>query len=232
MKKSALIIYIICYALTISQAQEKYLSISLGYTNPIGDFANTELIDESSGFAINGYNFSFEMMLYINDFVGFGANLRFNKCNFDSDLFNVLLTEQSQEMVDSIGLTSGNYNLHNFLFGPYIKVNIGDFISVYAKTFIGVMTTYRPNQILEYRLPQSELLQTLETVEEFSGSFAHNFGVGVLVKFNGKLGLNISADYIAGNPKYEDFDYSELVVIEKQRPISYLNYNAGLLLTF
>jgi len=232
MKKLLLIVFVVCTTFTLSSAQDKYLSISLGYTNPLGDFAKSELVDESSGFAKSGYNFSFEMMLFINDFVGFGANLRFNNCKYDSELFNLLLDDLFQDQFDSIQLSSGNYNLHNFLFGPYVKKDIGDFVSIYAKTFIGVMTTYRPDQKLDYRTTQLAPSQTLETTGELSGSFAYNFGAGVLFKFNKKLGINISADYIAGNPKFEDFDYSELTIVKKKQSISYFNYNAGLLLTF
>lgn len=229
--KKILIIVVAFFFLNAGLAQEKYLSISGGYTIPLGDFSSSDINSKQSGFANNGYNFSFEMTFFFSDFVGLGANLRFNNVSFNSQLFNDLLIEKFQGQLESISLTSGNYNLHNFLIGPYIKFDAGDYFSLYGKAFLGVMTTFRPNQSLNYKLPL-ENSQSIETVGKYSGSFAYNLGAGAFVKFNRKLGLRLSADYIAGNPKYEDFDFDNLEVIEKKQAVAYMNYNAGLMLTF
>ena len=232
MKKIIAILFIVSALYANNFAQDKYLSISGGYTNTLGVFAQSDFNDQESGYAKNGYNFSFESMFFFNDFWGLGANLRFNNAGFDSDVFNKYLKDNFlNSELDSINLISGNYTLHNFLFGPYVKTNIGGYLSLYAKVFIGVMSSYRPNQTLVYKRPY-ENVQTLETVGQYTGSFAYNFGVGALIKFSSRLGINLSADYIAGKPKFDSFDFQLLEVIERKQPIAYLNYNAGLLVTF
>jgi hypothetical protein len=163
MKKLTTLLLFVSIGACLCTAQEKYLSITGGYTLPRGNFSKSDLSNPESGYAQNGYNFSFEMTLFLNDFFGFGANLRFNNCNFNSYLFNKTLKEKFVDKVDTISLSSGNYNLHNFLVGPYIKLDIGDYITIYGKTFIGVISTYRPNQKLVYQYFGKNLI-TKETI--------------------------------------------------------------------
>jgi hypothetical protein len=231
MKKLSLLLLIFALGVLLSHAQEKYLSITGGYTVPVGNFAESDLNNSESGYAQKGYNFSFEMSFYFNDFFGVGANLRFSSCNFNSKFFNDKLKERFKNDVDTINLTSSNYHLQNFLFGPYFKLDIGEYVAIYGKTFIGVMSTYRPNQIIVYR-PYGEAMITKETLGKYTGSFAYNFGAGALFKLNSRLGLNVTADYIAGNPTFETYNFKTLETVKKKQPIAYFNYNAGVLLTF
>ena len=93
------------------------------------------------------------------------------------------------------------------------------------------MSTYRPDQKLVYRLFGQNMV-TKETTGKYTGSFAYNFGAGIMFKFSSRIGLNISSDYIAGNPKFETLNFKKLEIETIKQPIAYLNYNAGLLLTF
>ncbi len=231
MKKLSSIIIILIFGISLVHAQEKYLSITGGYTIPVGNFGESDTSNTESGYAQKGYNFNFEMSFYFNDILGLGADLRFNNCNFNSAIFNDLLEERFKNEVDTINLTSGNYNLHNFLIGPIIKVNLGEKISIYGKVFIGVLSAYRPSQTLVYRFYGQELT-TKATIGKYTGAFAYNFGAGVMFKLTNRFGLNISADYIAGNPTFETYDYRTLDYVQKKQEIAYLNYNAGVLLTF
>jgi hypothetical protein len=232
MKKLSSLLLVISLGFSICNAQEKYLSITGGYTAPIGNFAESDLSNSESGYAQNGYNFSFEMSFYFNDYFGLGANLRFNNCDFNSGLFNELLKEKFANEVDTINLTSGNYNLHNFLFGPYVKVDLGDYVAIYAKTFFGVMSSYRPDQTLDYRYIDETDLTTKSITGKYTGSFAYNFGAGALFKISSRFGLNISADYIAGNPTFQSYNTENFEFADRKQQIAYFNYNAGVLLTF
>ncbi len=231
MKKLSALLLITILGISLSHAQEKYLSVTGGYTVPVGNFAESDLNNKESGYAQNGYNFSFEMSYYFSDFIGIGADLRFNNCNFNSGFFNGLLKERFKNEVDTIGLSSGNYNLHNFLIGPILKVNIGDYVSIYGKTFIGVMSAYRPSQTLVYQF-YGQTLVSKSTIGKYTGTFAYNFGAGALFKLSSRFGLNLSADYIAGNPTFETYDYKTLENVKNKQAIAYFNYNAGVLLTF
>jgi len=107
MKKLSTLLVIVAMGISLCNAQEKYLSITGGYTSPIGNYAETDFSNSESGYAQKGYNFSFEMSFYFNDYFGLGANLRFNNCNFNSSLFNELLKAKYDNEVDTINLSSG-----------------------------------------------------------------------------------------------------------------------------
>jgi len=228
MKKILMIILILGFAVSMSNAQERYISLTGGYTIPLGDFATSDINNINSGYALNGYNAGFEISYFISDYIGFGANLRFNSCKPDVDFFNKLLTEQFGNEMESINYSATDYNLHNFLVGPVIKADIGDFFAIYGKAFIGVMSTYKPIQTLEYK-PIGQELVTKVTVGDYTGSFGYNFGAGVIVKFTSRIGLNISVDYIAGKPTLEKYNLETFEIVELNQPVSYINLNAGII---
>jgi len=231
MKKLSALFILFLFGISIGHSQEKYLSITGGATIPVGNFGESDTSNTESGYAQKGYNFNFGMSFYFNDIIGLGADLRFNNCNFNSAVFNDMLEDRFKNQVDTINLSSGNYNLHNFLIGPIIKANFGEKISIYGKVYIGVLSAYRPSQTLVYQEYGKELI-TKATIGKYTGAFAYNFGAGVMFKLTDRLGLNISADYIAGNPTFETYDYRTLDYVQKKQEIAYLNYNAGVLLTF
>jgi len=230
MKKLSIVILILGFAVSMASAQERFVCISGGYTIPYGDFATSDAKNLNSGYALNGYNVGFDISYFISDYFGFGTNLRFSSCKPDVDFFNQLLNEKFGSQMDTINYSATDYNLHNFLLGPVIKADIGDYFAIYGKVFIGVMSTYKPIQTLEYK-PIGEELISKETVGDYTGSFGYNFGVGVIVKFTSKIGLNISADYIAGKPIFEKYNLETLEIIEVKQPISFYNLNAGIILS-
>ncbi|MFN8255127.1 MAG: outer membrane beta-barrel protein [Bacteroidales bacterium] len=212
-------------------AQDKYLGLTGGITNPTGSFSGTEFNNSESGYAQNGYNFSLDMAFYFNDYVGLGANLRFSNCEFDSEVFNNALEERFMNEMDTISFSSSKYNLQNFLIGPYGKINLGDYLSIYGKTFIGVLTTFWPTHQLVYREYGGELV-TEESLPKYHASFAYNLGAGVLLKLNERLGFNLSADYISGKPSLEFVNPETLEITAVKKPVQFLDYNFGIVLLF
>ncbi|MBN1251410.1 MAG: outer membrane beta-barrel protein [Bacteroidales bacterium] len=212
-------------------AQENFLIISGGISQPKNDFASIDFSNSDAAFAEQGYNFNFEMSYYINDFVGFGANLRFSKLGFNSETYNSELKENFIDILDSVFLKSRDYNVHNFLFGPYLKVTFLERVTIYGKTFFGVMSTFRPNQLLAYRETGAEIIE-IPIEGKFVGAIAVNFGAGLIVKITDGFGFTISADYIFAKPKFEEFNLKTFEVVEEKQPIVLKNFNAGIVLAF
>jgi len=154
-------------------------------------------------------------------------NLKYRKY----DAYNLKLDENFEGQLENIELKSGNYSLQNFLFGPYLKYTFFDRVSVFGKTFIGVMSTFKPNQLLTYNQPG---LSENEIIVEgkIAASFAFSFGAGIVVKITDRIGFCISTDYIIGRPKLDKLNLENLEIEEVKQNIHLNNYNVGIALAF
>ncbi|MEN8119649.1 MAG: hypothetical protein ABFS35_04860 [Bacteroidota bacterium] len=231
MRKSLLFIIFLFITNITLQAQDKYIILSGGLTKPLSDFAYSNFDNPDAGFATNGYNFGFELANFLNPWFGLGGSFKFNNSGFNSQKFNDFIDQEYGTEFDTIHLTSGEYNLHNFLVGPYGKINIGGHISILGKAFIGVLSTFRPDQSLVYKRYGDIENSSLYSEGKLTGAFAWNFGGGILVKVSDSFGIIALADYIGANPKFDVFDYQEIAIVKEMQPVRYLNINLGIALT-
>jgi len=231
MRKSLLFIIFLFITNHTLQAQDKYIILSGGLTKPLSDFADSNFDNPDAGFATNGYNFGFELANFLSPWFGFGGSFKFNNSGFDSQKFNDFIDQDYGDQYDTIHLASGDYNLHNFLAGPYGKIGIGSHISVLGKVFIGVLSTFRPDQSLVYRNFGDTEDSGLYSQGKLTGAFAWNFGAGIFVKVSDNFGIIALADYIGANPKFDVFDYQTIQIVKETQPVRYVNINLGIALT-
>ena len=230
--KIIIILLLIVGLFTDLYAQDNFLILSGGISHPKNDFALTNITNTDAAFATQGYNMGFEMSYYVNDYIGFGANIRFYKIGYDKNAYNLVLEDNFEGRFETIKLnTDDYYSLQNFLFGPYIKYTFLDRISIYGKIFIGVMSSFKPNQLLEYNEAGLDLTE-IELEGKIVASFAISFGVGMVVKITDRVGLCVSTDYIFAKPKFDKVDLETLEFKEENQTILLNNYNVGLALAF
>lgn len=231
MKKTLLfIIFLILTQLSIN-GQDKYLIINGGLTKPLSDFASSNFDNPDAGFATNGYNFGFELANFFSPWFGFGGSFKFNNAGFNSQVYNDALNERFQNKFDTIYISSGDYNLHNFLAGPYGKISMGDHLSIFGKAFIGVLSTFRPDQSLVYRNFGDTENSGLYSQGKLTGAFAWNFGAGFFIKVSDSFSIIAVADYIAANPNFDVFDYENIQIVKEMQPVRYVNFNIGIALS-
>ncbi len=228
--KKALLLFIILLSVYTINAQSNYIIINGGITNPTGEFANNDFFNPKSGFANGGYNLGFEVGYFFNPWIGFGGAFKFSNSKFDSDVVNDHLQTQYWSIYDTIYISSGKYSLQNFLVGPYGKLDVTDHISFFGKFFIGVMSAFRPEQTLNWVEPGQDP-KSLYVDSKLASAFTWNLGGGILLKFNDRIGIIFMADYISANPKFEEFNYDDLVIETDKQDIRYFNLNVGLALS-
>jgi len=230
MRKSLLIIILLVIGSLGVNAQEKFLIINGGLTKPLSDFASSNFDNSDAGFATNGYNFGFELANFFSPWFGLGGSFKFNNAGFNSQVYNDALNDRYKNELDTIYLSSGDYSLHNFLAGPYGKIDMGDHLSIFAKTFIGVMSSFRPDQALVYRYYGDLEDSKLFSQGKLTGAFAWNFGVGFIMKISDSFSILAMADYIAANPKFDVYDYEKIEIVKEIQAVRYVNYNIGIAL--
>jgi len=231
MKKTISIIILLLFVNIALKAQERYIIINGGITKPVSDFATNDFGNPDAGYATNGYNIGFEIAHFFNPWFGIGGSFKFNNSGFNNQKFNEYLDWNYGSKLDTIYISSGEYNLHNFLVGPYAKIDLGSRISFFGKTFIGVLSTFRPDQRLDYRNYGDLENTTIYLEGKLTGAFAWNFGAGMLVKLSDSFGITATADYIGANPKFDSFDYDTFEPFKDEQAVRYVNLNIGIALT-
>ncbi len=231
MRKSLLIISLLVIVSLSVKAQERYIIISGGLTKPLSDFASSNFDNSEAGFATDGYNFGFELANFFSPWFGLGGSFKFNNAGFNSQVYNDVLSERYDNRFDTIYISSGDYSLHNFLAGPYGKIDMGDHLSIFAKTFIGVMSSFRPDQSLVYRNYGDLEDSYLFSEGKLTGAFAWNFGAGINIKITNSFSIIALADYIAANPKFDVYDYETVQFVKETQAVRYVNYNLGIALS-
>ena len=227
MRKTILFAILLITIQISTSAQNQFIILNGGITKPLSNFADNDFENTDAGFATNGFNFGFEMAHFFSPWFGLGGSFKFSNASFDSQKYNTALYEKFQNKLDTIHITSGDYNLQNFLFGPYGKVNFGDYFSLFGNAFIGVLSTYRPDQTLNYKEYGGET-QYLFAPGKLAAAFAWNFSAGFIVKFSDSFGIIAKADYIAANPQFDVFDYQNVQIVKETQSVRYVNYNIGI----
>lgn len=230
MKKILLIITLVLFVHIALKAQEHFIIINGGVTKPISDFAENNFGNENAGYATNGYNLGFEMGHFFNPYFGIGGGFKFNNSGFDNQKFNEYLDANYGDKFDTIYISSGEYNLQNFFAGLYGKVDLGNRISFFGKTFIGVLSTFRPDQRLDYRNYGDLEITSNYLQGKLTGAFAWNLGAGMIIKLSDSFGIAATADYIGANPKFDVFNYDTFEPEKEKQPVRYVNLNIGIAL--
>lgn len=208
-------------------AQTNYIIINSGITKPVGHFADNSLDNIDAGFATIGYNLGFEAGIFFNPWVGIGGAFKFSNAGFDNALINERLNLRYGNIYDTISLSSGKYNMQNFLIGPYGKLEITNHVFIMGKFFIGVLSIFRADQILKWTAYGQEE-KTLYQEGKLSYAFAWNLGGGVHVRIGNRIGLAFMTDYINSKPEFEEFNYDDLKTFSEKQPIAYVNYTIGI----
>ena len=179
--------------------EDNFFSINLGLSMPLSDFSNTT-IDGESGFAQNGLGLSIESVHYFTPNFGLGGVGMFLFNKFDSDAFSESFMEQAPGNT-ILNLDSRNYVSTNVYAGAYLKFDLSDNFLILTKYRIGGLYFSRMRHDASWQ--DSNGNQNMISVKRArSITFSYGGGIGFLYKISSKLGTNINADFISGNPKF------------------------------
>jgi len=182
-------------------AQQNYASISFGVSLPQGDYAATGDLS-SNGYANTGGAIKFDAGYFPVSYFGIGGSFSFgsNYAKRDSlvnDMISYIENNSSgiPDIPDEAEILygSGFWNYINLHIGPHFSIRASQQLYFDIRFLCGLSIIRPPDQELRITYDGNEIYtQTSHN----SAAFGWTAGGGIRYKFNEKLALKLSADYV------------------------------------
>ncbi len=185
MKKVILSIFVaLISVMAYGQAGTQTFALSAGAMFPLGDLADNNLADSSSGVAATGYHIQVSYDYQFSGNFGFGVDVEFNSAQYSMSKVNKyyedFLDDTKKEYLISNGWTIGGIYLRYFL-----RLPLGNKVSWDIAPLVGAMGTYSP----EYQITKTSLIPSGSNTSYTcyrQRSKAFSFAYGAETKFNFK----------------------------------------------
>ncbi len=183
MKKFALfLLTLLLAATTFGQAGKQTFDLAAGAMFPLGDFADNNLADSSSGASSVGYHIQVGYNYQLSNNFGIGIHVEFNDAKYSMkkvrEYYETLLDDATKEISSEAGWTIGGIYLRYF-----IRFPLGSKVSWDISPMVGGMGTYSPQyQIIRTSFP---VHKTDTYIRQRSKAFS--FAYGVETRFNFKV---------------------------------------------
>ncbi len=213
--KQILFIMLLSLQSTLVCAQS-YLSINVGPALPMGEYSNTDINNQKSGFADLGVSASLKYTRWLNNQkIGlmFDVGLTNNPFNEAEFVFG------NQQVVDAtdISISSDAYRTITVMPGLLVGKFSDNYRSdVYGFVKLGMISVNTPTVTI------SAGGQTDTIESESATGFGYGVGVGAHWTLVGNLGMSGTVEYVGGTARLEGYD----------QPIGNLNALLGILIHF
>ncbi len=126
-----------------SQAGMQTFGLSAGAMFPMGDLADNNLADSSSGLAAMGYHIQVAYDYQLTNNFGMGVQVEFNSAKYSFNKLSKYYENIMDDTQKQITSTAG-WSLGGFFFRPYLSLPIGKKFSWEISLLGGLLGTYSP----------------------------------------------------------------------------------------
>ncbi len=187
MKKLILFIsFALLSVVMYGQAGTQTFAISAGAMFPLGDLANNNLADSSSGVAGNGYHIQVSYDYQVTHYSGLGVDVEVCSSKYSmskvNNYYKNILNDTQKEYVSTNGWTLAGIYLRYYLHLPF-----GNKVSWDIAPLVGGMATYSP----EYEITSTSIIPpgpNPSYTYSRQRSKAFSFAYGIETKVNFKAG--------------------------------------------
>ena len=142
MKKELKFLFVLMFLATKSFSQNNgYVSISMGPSLPIGNFASKNINNNSAGWATTGVVLDLNIAYKLGRNLGLSGLLRGQTNNFDNTAFGVEFVNQTR---NNWSVNSKPWRIGGFLFGGYGSFSVSKKTSFETKAMIGFLSVASP----------------------------------------------------------------------------------------
>mgnify|MGYP002640180649 CR=1 FL=1 len=205
-----LIIALLLPMLGFSQKDELMLGLSIGLSQPLGEFASNEYSIDDEGnfqsdgqFAKQGLAFDFSASYRLGYYFGFAGRLLGGTNKVDTKTYTdainkELAAEKFESTISSKGWGNGGVYLGAYLVIPINKVYID------ARIMAGYLNLFSPE--IRYYIYTDDIDNSeLFIREKYSaGGFSYDIGLGMKYKFSSNKFLLLNGDYVASKISKEN----------------------------
>ncbi|MCB2208793.1 MAG: outer membrane beta-barrel protein [Bacteroidetes bacterium] len=236
MKLRILFILILSTQLIYAQSDRQYISLAVGPSFPLNDFAKMDLNDSTSGWAKTGVAFEFTYAYRLTHNFGLQGKISYSSNKFDNfsyeDALAAIYSRNPEDADTSFSSESSkNWSSAGFLVGPYIRFPFSSSLSWDIKALVGMFGVSSPELVLNGSTNSGDILQEYYRLNGRGYAFAYNLGTGFKYKVSNYYAL-LFVDYFESKVKinnvagwdWNDEPYNQSI----KQDVSYLSVTLGL----
>lgn len=202
MKKTLFLFVLIFCSATFSYSQNKgYVSISIGPSIPIGDFASKDVNNNSAGFAKTGAVLDISFAYKLGKNLGVCAMLRGQADNFDNAAFGNVLAIQTGV---NWSVKSNPWSIGGLMFGANASYPINKKISFESKAMIGFLRVASPE--INTTISGTGGANWVKQNSVVSTSFSYLLCGGFKFDIGKKTCLLTNLDYLVSKPEFRNVE--------------------------
>lgn len=186
--------------------QDSFLSISMGASIPLSDYAATDKILES-GYAGTNFVLNFDAAYIIVPFFGFGGTFSFGSNYTEAgaledqviDIFRELYPTFPIPEDSEVNVTLGPWRYVNLMVGPQLSFPLA-FMQLDLRALGGVSFVMPPDRDLSVTTPDGDYMSSQKGQLV---NFGYLIGGGIRFGMRGATSIRIAADYYHSKPTLE-----------------------------
>lgn len=236
MKLRLLFIIMLSAQMIYAQSDRQYISLAVGPSFPLNEFAKMDLNDSTSGWAKTGVAFEFTYAYRLTHNFGLQGKLNYSSNKFDNFSYEDALTSAYSRNPDDPDTTfssesSKNWSSAGFLVGPYIRFPLSSSLSWDIKALVGMFGVSSPELVLNGATDDGNNLKEYYRLNGRGYAFAYTLGTGVKYKVSNYFVL-LFVDYFESKLKINNvagWDWNSEPYNESiKQDVSYLSVTLGL----
>lgn len=199
------VLSVLTFSLNAQTEQKGFISVALGPSIPIGDFASTDINKEEAGFANAGAIFDLTFGYKLNKQYGFMAMLRGQANPFDTEALETALENDNPSV--NWNVTGDSWGIGGFLLGGFRSVPVDENgkTNFQLRALIGFLNSSSPG----YSFTASSSGGVVASGRQFSASataFSYLLGVGFTHKIASNFNVLVNLDYMGANPEFSNVE--------------------------
>ena len=204
MKKTFLTLSLFLTA-TIAFAQDKgFVTVNFGSSIPLGDFAGTDINNNSSGFAQTGYLFDATLGLKFSKYFGTTILIRSQVNQFDEETF---AEHATKEIGYKATVNSTAWYIGNYMIGTYGSFPISKNFTLEPRMMVGFLTATSPEMTLKATAGSIPFWVTKNSSS--SGSLSYLFGIGYKVNAGKHICISFNLDYLGTSTQFNNVETTD-----------------------
>ena len=238
MKRIVLVLAILIFGM-YGHTQDSFLSISMGASIPLNDYATTDKI-LVSGYAGTNFVLNFDASYILVPFFGIGGTFSFGSNYTEANALKNQVVDIFRELYPTfpipedseVEVTLGPWRYVNLMVGPQLSFPIA-IMQLDLRALGGVSFVMPPDRDLSVTTPDGDYIssQTGQLV-----NFGYLIGGGIRFGMRGATSIRIAADYFHSKPSLEvKNEFLRDNIIEKQKydmDLNTLHVTVGLAFNF
>lgn len=235
-------LFTLFFIVSISFAQDHYVSLSMGSSIPLGTYSG-ETSSTTTGYALPSFTLSFDGNYFFAPYLGISATANYGMNGVSEEELKTAVILHLQDLYPDftlppdaeVNFITTQWTYVNLFVGPVVSVPLASF-NFQLRAMAGMSFTMPPKRDLSIKFENTNLNHHAEGQ---SLKFGYLLGAGIMYQPNRNYGLRLGADYFSTNSvidiehRYDDGSGGEEIITEKvEMPVTAMHITLGIVSFF